>query len=901
MAANLAFRTLLSKAGIESPTPIQKMAWPVVVRRKNALISAPTGSGKTEAAMLPVLVTMAASEKPTGIRAVYITPLRALNRDLLVRLTEYTESVGLRAAVRHGDSSESARRKSLQNPPDLLITTPETLGILLSAKKFKENLKDVEWIVVDEVHELINSKRGAHLSLSLERLCNITKKRPVRIGISATIGDLNQAAKFALGTVGDYSIVTDPVPREYDIQPILLNGDLRAVANYIMKDVVEKNHGTVLVFANTRDEVEILAALMKEKGELSVGVHHGSLSKEIREEVEGLLKGGKLRIVVSTSSLELGLDVGDIANVYQVNSPRQVVKLAQRIGRSFHEVGHKARGTILCTDMDNYAESLALVRRLKEGSIEKVGPLNQPLDVLAHQIVGVAIEKGRYPDADFLATAKRAYQYRDLDDLTFEDVTTILAGNYLIWRDDKTIRGRGKKTYEYYFSNVSMIPEVENYEVVELLSRKRVGSLDEKFVAENVEQGQSIILRGEPWRIVSIDDHEAKLFVERTKTLAGAIPIWSGEMIPVERETAELVGEMRKELVGGDDAAFLKYREGIMRDLGTTPSAHNFIIESGKGGVVIHSCYGTRINSTLEKVVSAMIRGLVGGTPQSLSDPYRILILSQPPISGQRMKELILEVKDLEAVAVPEITSFRVFQYAIWQVAKRFGVLERAAKYDRRAAKVIMERFAHTPVYAEALSEVLQRKYDFAGTRDLLNRLQDGQVEMKVVEVEHYSPIASKIVDDAIDRGVEGPERAVEKLKERLSVRHVKLVCLTCGKWSSVIKAFEAPDHFRCKICGSKMIAISSPYDTLIEKIVSKKVKKRPLTDEEDKKFKKAWKAASLGISSGRRAAIAMSCYGVGEDTAARILRQSVTEEDMFLNLYYAERNFLLYRQYWDN
>jgi ATP-dependent Lhr-like helicase len=857
--------------------------------------------GLTEAAMMPVLVTMAVTPKAAGIRAIYVTPLRALNRDLLVRLTEYAESVGLKAAVRHGDSSESARRKSLLNPPDLLITTPETLGILLSAKKFKENLKTVEWVVIDEVHELVYNKRGAHLALSLERLRDLAKRPPVRIGISATIGDLDQAARFVLGGTGEYFIITDPVPREYDIEAVLLDGDLRTVASYILKDVTEKNYGTSLVFANTRDEVEIIAALMKEKNELSIGVHHGSLSKEIREEVESGLKAGKLRIVVSTSSLELGLDIGNIANVYQVNSPRQVIKLAQRVGRSFHEVGHKAHGIVLCTDLDNYVESLALIERLREGSIEKVGPLSHPLDVLAHHVVGTSIERGRYSGKDFLAMSRRAYQYEDLEDQAFEDVTTILAGNFLIWRDGSTIKGRGKKTYEFYFSNVSMIPEVENYDVIELLNRKKVGSLDEKFVAESMEQNQSIILRGEPWRVISIDDHEAKVFVERAKTLTGAVPIWTGEMIPVEHETANMVGRIRKGITREGDEALHRYRDGILKELGVAPDENNLVIEVGKGGAVIHSCFGTRINSTLEKVVSAMIRGLHGGTPQSISDPYRILVLSQPSISGQRLKELIMEVKDLEDVTIPEITSFRMFQYTIWQVAKRFGVLNRTAKYDRRAAKVIMERYADTPVYAEALSEVLQRKYDFAGARDVLNRIQDGRIQVSVVEVDRYSSLSSKIVDDAIDRGVEGPEKAVEKLKERLSVRHVKLVCLTCGKWSSVIKAFEAPDHFRCRVCGSKMIAITSPYDALTERVAEKRAKKKPVTDEEDKRFRKAWKSASLGMSFGRKAAVALSCYGVGEDTAARILRQSVTEEDMFLNLYYAERNFLLYRQYWDN
>jgi ATP-dependent Lhr-like helicase len=895
------FRTLLARAGINKPTPIQQKAWPVVVRRRNSLITAPTGAGKTEAVMMPILVSVAAASKRTaGVKIVYVTPLRALNRDLLLRLADYAESVGLKAGVRHGDTSESARRKSLYDPPDLLITTPETLGILLSSRKFKENLKSVEWVVVDEVHELINNKRGAHLAISLERLSAHANRRPVRIGISATVGDLDQAAKFVMGEGSDYAVITDPVPREYEVETILLNGDLRAVSTYILKDVKGRDHGTSLVFANTRDEVEIVAALMKEKAEVSVGVHHGSLSKEIREEVEEELKQGKLRVVVATSSLELGLDVGEIDHVYQVNSPRQVTKLAQRVGRSFHEAGMKARGTVLCTDIDNYVESLALVRRLGQGSIEKVVPLNEPLDVLAHQAVGVAVEKGRFAADDLLKLLNRVYQYRELDGLKLEDVLTILAGNYIIWKDGPVIKSRGKKTFEFYFANTSMIPDVENYEVVELMSRKKVGFLDERFVAENIEQGQSMILRGEPWRILSIDDQEAKVFVERTKTLTGAIPIWTGEMIPVEYETAKMVGGIRRGAKEQNEA-LQKHHERILEELGVIPDENNIVIEVGAGGSVIHSCFGTRINSTLEKVVSAMIKGLYGGLPQSLSDPYRILVLSQPQIGGQRLRDLILQVKDLEAVATPEITSYRVFHYAIWQVAKRFGVLDRTAKYDRRAARVIMERYGTTPVYAEALNEVLQRKYDIEGTKKVLAGVQQGRIKIHVVEVERYSALSSKIVDDAIDRGVEGPEKAVEKLKERLSVRHVKLVCLTCGKWSSVIKAFEAPDQYKCKVCGSKMIALTSPYDILTEKVAGKRVRKKVLTEEEDKRFRKAWKSASLGISFGRRAAIAMSCYGVGEDTAARILRQSVTEEDMFLQLYYAERNFLLYRQYWDN
>jgi ATP-dependent Lhr-like helicase len=878
---------------------MQLEAWPKIYRRKNLLISAPTGAGKTEAAMVPVLLSLTKETNPNkGVRAVYITPLRSLNRDMLRRMAGYTKAVGLTVDVRHGDSPESVRRRTLLTPPDLLITTPETLGILLSSKLFKLHLRAVEWIIVDEIHELVNTKRGAHLALSLQRLSRMTWSPPVRIGISATLGNVDHAAKFLFGANEEYAVVADSIARKYDVRCLLLYGDLKVVADYLIDDLNAKRYGTSLVFTNTRDEAEMLTAILREKNVVDVEVHHGSLSREAREEVESKLKEGRLRLVVCTSSLELGIDVGAIAHVYQINSPRQVSRLTQRVGRSLHAVGMKASGTIINTNLDDYMESLALVRRLSRGDLEPLIPLRRPLDVMAHQAAGLAVERGMYEVQEGVSIFKEAYQYRDLDELTFTDVINVLLEGRVLRADQKTVKSAGKRSIEYYFSHASMIQDVENYEVIELATRKKVGYLDEKFVAENMEKGQSLILKGEAWKVVSVDDEKAKIFVERTRATGGAIPVWAGEQIPVDLYTALEVGKIRSE--SSDDNGELKaYRDRIVRELGLIPDNKHIVVEVGRTAVIFHSCFGTRINNTLEKLVNAIGKGILGNTSQTVSDPYRVLVVSQPPLSGDRLRDLLIEGEDVESLIVPEITSSRLFQYTVWQVAKRFALVDKKAKYDGRAARTLIEKCINTPVYEEALNEVLQKKYDLSGTKSLLEDIRKGRIQISVRHVEHYSVVSSKMIDDAITMGVEGPEKAIENLKERLSKRHIKAVCLTCGRWSSVMKAFEAPEQFRCKLCGSRMIALTSPYDEKIHKIAEKRAKKRILCEEEERAFRKAWKSASLGISFGRRAAIALSCYGVGEDTAARVLRRSSTEEDLFLNLYYAERNFLLYRQYW--
>src|SRR5919108_1100287 len=383
------------KEGFSSLTTIQHKVLPIISRKINCLLVAPTGSGKTEAAVLPIFTMLAHQEHTPGtIRAIYITPLRSLNNDVLRRIVQYAQSEGLRVEIRHGDTTVLARKKIVENPPDVLITTPESLGIVLTSDKMLAALKGLQWAIVDEVHELVANERGAHLSISLERLQALSSQPITRIGLSATVENPKQAAQFICGAGRCAAVLVDTTSRSYDIDVRFVKGSLNNVAHFITEYVKTNNiKGTILFFTNTRDEAEYLGTILKNQSDIKVDVHHGSLSKEMREETEHTLRSGIAGIVVCTSSLELGLDIGSVDLVIHYGSPRQVSKLMQRIGRSRHNQKSFAKGLIVTNNPDDEVESLAIIRRMKKGSIEEQKIHEGALDVMAHHLVGRSEER----------------------------------------------------------------------------------------------------------------------------------------------------------------------------------------------------------------------------------------------------------------------------------------------------------------------------------------------------------------------------------------------------------------------------------------------------------------------------------------------------------------------------
>lgn len=387
--------SLFENFGFSKLTEIQKKASPKILQKKDCLVIAPTGSGKTECSVIPIFSILKNSKKSGKIKLLYITPLRALNRDVFRRITKYASFNDLTIKIRHGDTSQKDRKKITENPPDVLITTPETLVILLTQVKMLVALSDLQWIIIDEVHELLASERGSQLSLSIERLEFNSKYPLTKIGLSATVGNFEEAAKFVVGTKRNCEIIRDTSVRKYDVEIKYIEGTISDVAESIIDYVTALDlNSPILLFTNTRGESEFLASILKEKSLIPIELHHGSLSKEVREETELTLREGRYGIVVCTSSLELGLDIGSIELVIHYGSPRQVSKFVQRIGRSRHNRNASARGLIITNNPDDEFEAHAILDRIKEGSIEEQKIHDSSLDVLAHHLVGLTMQIG---------------------------------------------------------------------------------------------------------------------------------------------------------------------------------------------------------------------------------------------------------------------------------------------------------------------------------------------------------------------------------------------------------------------------------------------------------------------------------------------------------------------------
>ncbi|MGA8537051.1 MAG: DEAD/DEAH box helicase, partial [Thermoplasmata archaeon] len=375
----------VGRRGIRELSEIQRLAFPLLRGESDALLLSPTGTGKTEAALLPLLSRRLADPSPP-ISLLYVTPLRALNRDLEHRLVSLVEEVGLTAAVRHGDTSASARVAQSRKPPDLLLTTPETLQILLVGVRLREGLRNVRTVVVDEIHELVGSDRGAQLGLTLERLDALTGRKVRRIGLSATVGNPTEVARFLspeprsveVQSAQQRRVLELSARRPADSYPPLdpaLQAELKADAPLLLglRAVEEevRAHTTTLIFVNTRPTAEGLAARLKRLApDLAIAVHHGSLSREVREEAEREFREGRLKALVATSSLELGIDIGSVDHVIQFGSPHQVGRLVQRVGRSGHRLDRTIHGTVLALDDDDLEEAAVLARRADEGLVE---------------------------------------------------------------------------------------------------------------------------------------------------------------------------------------------------------------------------------------------------------------------------------------------------------------------------------------------------------------------------------------------------------------------------------------------------------------------------------------------------------------------------------------------------
>jgi ATP-dependent Lhr-like helicase len=902
--------------GFQNLTKIQSISIPVIARMKNCLLVAPTGSGKTEASIIPIFSLLENDidnkinlTDNNAIIVLYITPLRALNNDVLRRIINYAKKRNLDAQIRHGDTTRTARQKLIIRPPHILITTPESIGIILTHEKLKSYLKHLRWVIVDEVHELIGNERGTHLTVSLERLENISSHNVVRIGLSATVGNLKDAANFISGTNRKCAILVDNTIRKYDIDVKYLKGSISNVAKFVIKYLKDnKICGSILLFTNTRDEAEYIGTTIRNLNDIPIEVHHGSLSRETREETEIKLREGLTSIVVCTSSLELGLDIGSVELVIHYGSSKQVSKLVQRIGRSRHVNFKSAKGLIIASSGDDELECLSIINRMKKRSIEIQNPHTDALDVVSHHLVGFVISTSEPKKLDEVyQIITRAYPFRSLSFSDVEQCAVLLDSFKIIKYDpiNKTY-ARRIKSYKYYFENISTIPNILKFEVMDVIRKKRIGTLDQQFIGEFGERGNVFILKGTQWRIVSVDDNKLQVNVEQVFGSPINIPHWIGEMIPVDYQTAVEVGKLRNKVLNDSNIKVESEIKNTLQKIPIIPDSKNIVLESviNRNAVVVHSTFGTKINNTLSSLFSTFLASYVGHLVETKSDPYRILLSSSVRLSRINIEKVLYDEYDVETILITSLSNTYNLNWRVWIVSKKFGLVDKNAIYDKRLARFIYERYSKTPISKESMRELIHDKYDVESTQEILRKIRNTEITIHWLDLSLFSPLAQSIVEHhskssssplSIERGV------LELIKERLDKTKHRLICIRCGKWERLVETREIMESISCKVCGSRLITTTFSSDYELSKIILNKLKGSETNPEQNHKFERAWKTASLINNFGKKALTVLSGYGIGVETAARILRNYVDDENLYKNIYDAERQYVTTRGFWND
>jgi ATP-dependent Lhr-like helicase len=855
-----------------------------------------------------MLSSIATSESFKGkIRAIYVTPLRALNNDVQRRIMKYAESEGLRVEIRHGDTNTKTRKMIVNNPPDILITTPESLGVILTSQKMLIALQELEWLIIDEVHELISSERGTHLALSLERLQLASQKTVTRIGLSATPSSLVETSKFVVGLERKCAILVDHSMRKYDIEIKFVKGSLNNVATFIA-DYVKTNliAGSVLLFTNTRDEAEYMGAILKNRDDSTVDVHHGSLSRNMREETEYRLRAGLAELVVCTSSLELGLDIGSVQLVVHYGSPRQVSKLIQRIGRSRHRQSRSAKGLIVINNPDDEIEALALMKRMKRRSIEEQVMHKESLDVLAHHLVGLSIQAkkpiGLEPAFEMV---RKAYPFSTLSYHDMINVIELLHGQGIV-RYDQLAQSyrRTIRAYKYYFENLSMIPEVLKFEVVDMINNRRIGSLDQEFVGDYGERGNVFILRGSQWRIVSVDELKMRVNVEPLRGAAINVPYWNGEMIPVDYETAREVGNIRNQAAKNALKLSSNIIDQTLEVLDPIPDSSTIIVESSisKNTLVIHSTFGTKVNNTIASLMSTILSSQLGYVVETRADSYRIVLSSSVRIGKGLVEAFFNDDYDIEAVLIASVAGTHNINWKVWMVSKRFGIVNKEVVYDKRIARLIYDRYSKTPVSKESIRELIHDKYDLDRTQNIFDMVKKKNINLLWKEVNEFSQLSRPILEHStkfsanplsIEKGV------IELIKERLEKTKHRLICIRCGRWQNLLQTKEVSDRLSCPLCHSRLLTSTSQFDNELNMIITRKLSGGELSAPDNHKFNRAWKIASLINNFGKRALIVLAGHGIGADGAARILRNYEEDSELYQAIYEAERTYVMNRGFW--
>ena len=942
-------RRLIEQRGFSKPTEPQEKAIPKILEGKNVLLISPTATGKTEAAFLPVLSMLLQEPQKPGIKVLYITPLRALNRDMLERLQWWCNNLDIKLAVRHGDTETKERTRQARSPPKILITTPETLQAILPGWIMRQHLQQVRWVIIDEVHEMADSKRGSQLSLALERLRWMIGKDFQIIGLSATIGSPEKVAQFLVGNGRSVEIVRVPVARmmrlkivfpkpgeeDFRLAEKLYTHPEVAARLRIIRDYIGK-HKSVLLFTNTRAISEVLASRFKVWDmDFPVSIHHGSLAKPSRIAAERGLKNGELKGLVCTSSLELGIDVGRIDLVIQYMSPRQVTRLIQRVGRSGHRIGRIAEGLVVTMDSDDTLEALAIARKALKEDLEPVEIPPKPYDALTHQIAGLLLKNRRLEFEEILEIFRNAYPYKDL---TIEDVEKILLYMHqrfprLAWAsfEDKVVLKprRTKALYEYYFGNLSMIPDEKRFLVVDESSDSAVGVLDEAFMAEYGKPGVKFIIRGSPWRILHVS--EEKVHVKPVDDPTGAIPSWIGEEIPVPFEVAQEVGAIRgfveeqmlkgvppQEIAAKLSEQYPSDRDTILQALTETveqvrsnipvPTDKRILIEDWEEFVIIHTNFGSLTNRALAQLIGQLLSEKIGYSVIVQHDPYRIFIQTMGAADSEQLRTLFDEMKAMPDQTVRDtLTRATVktglFKRRMIHVARRFGALKKWADFSNVSLQRLIQSFEGTPIYEEALKEVFTKDLDLERLIYVLRKIREGKIEIQKVETGGNATPVARVGIERVSMKTDliPPERMravlIESTKARLLNETCTFLCTNCWNYIEMIRTRELPDNPKCPRCGSKALGMLKVEEEKALPLIEKKGGK--LTKSEEKLKKQALKTAKLIEKYGKSAAVALCARRVQPLDIKEVLEEESKLNDRFYELVLEAERKALSKRFW--
>ncbi|MFH0849457.1 MAG: DEAD/DEAH box helicase [Candidatus Bathyarchaeota archaeon] len=933
-------RSGLQALGIDEPTPPQEKVIEPITRGENVLLVAPTASGKTEAALLPVFHSYLSAPPAKGISIIYITPLRALNRDIHRRMMFWADHLDITVQVRHGDTTQRERRQQSRRPPQMLITTPETLQAILPTKSMRQHLETVRWLIVDEIHDLAGSKRGAQLTVGMERLEEIARFQ--RIGLSATVGSPGKVARF-LGGVHQVTAVEVEVDKRYLYnveypQPTEADYDLademdtspKAASRLSRIRQLVRDHNSTLIFVQGRGQAESLGFKLKQLDK-GVEVHHGSLSREQRHRVEDEFKAGELRAIVCTSTLQLGIDIGEVDLCIQYQSPRQVSALIQRVGRAGHRISRLSEGVTIPAYGEDALESLVASDMARRKQLEPTMIHMKPLDVLTHQLVGLTLSHEEGLDqAEALKLVRRAYPFQGLTEAELDELTTFMHKIGVIVKMDEKLRktGKGRK---YYYENLGMINDERRYPFINAVTDEVVGTVGDEFWSLRARVGLNVILRGRVWRILQIDEERGVLHALPSTDPLGALPGWDGELIPVTREVAEEGGRLRgrvSEAVKGEAlpemAKAMDADESSLREIAdeslahlksgvSLPSPDNLVLEAYDRYLVIHSTRGENLNRTLGAVLDAALsqRDLIYNW---WNDPYRVLVEAPHKLEAQDLDDIKniltgITEEDADRLLTEFLEARFPFGYKMKFIAERFGVIPRGKIMGPDRLENLYFRFKDTPIYKETLREAYQEKLDLPGLKEVISHIRDGSVAVSPRLVAQPSALARHILEKYADAEELMATDATIKdqlgyMKENIESRSVHLACVNCGEWHQRIRIREMDDHPRCGSCGSGLLAMMRRHqspDHFLSLLRRFKEGEELFGDDQDQ-LVHGRKTADMVLSYGRKAVEALMVYGVGPVTSYQVLsKMHRSDEEFYKDLLKAKIQYMKTRQYWDN